>query len=90
MVGKKKLQYCSPEEITPFLHDNGFVLSKLASAQPQQQLMGLLKQAISKLEESGSSHSGNTNEDDYYGIPSIAWIKWGEVKDEEEDEDDGS
>ncbi|KAI6693835.1 hypothetical protein NL676_021545 [Syzygium grande] len=52
----------------------------------------MLKQALSDLEEAGSSqshHSGNSNEDDCYGIPGIGPIphNWASVKDEEEEEE---
>ena len=80
-----------PGEITPFLHDKGFVLSRLASAQSQQQLTQLLKQALSDIEETGSSHShhdGNSNEDDCYGI--LPRIPWGDVAEQEEEEEDES
>ncbi|XP_030462769.2 uncharacterized protein LOC115682628 [Syzygium oleosum] len=78
-----------PGEITPFLHDKGFVLSKLASAQSHQQLDGILKQALSEIEDFGSSHShhsGNSNEDGCYRI--LPRIQCGDVAEQEEEDEE--
>ena len=63
----------------PFLHDRGFLITSMAKATTHDEMKELLEQALANLNgsnvqtstgstDSGSHHSGNTNEDDCYGI----------------------
>ena len=61
---------------TPFLHDKGFLMSSMSKTTSARQMKEVLEKALASLNESssdsvtdsGSHHSGNTNEDDCYGI----------------------